>query len=942
MGERVEVGVLGPVAVRVDGREAVLSGVPQRVVLARLALAPGYTVSPGSLVDTLWPDGPPRNATGNLQAYVSRLRQVLGAGRIALEPGGYRLAGDVEVDTDRAEQLAAQARELPPDAAAKAFGTVLELWRGEPLADLPDHSRFEPDLARIAALRRRIRVEWLTARLAAGDAQWVLPDLEAAAAAEPLLEDVHVLLATALHRAGRTAEGLERLAAYRRRLADEHGLDPGPAVAETTARLLSAEPPGDGARRHAPENRFVGRDAELAAAEDALGGHRLVTLTGPGGVGKTRLSLELLDRIGAGTEVHLVELHLVGRAEDVPAAVATAVGLRAPAGPDALVGNIADRLTGRPALLVLDNCEHVRGPAHELTKTLLARCRSLRVLATSRQRLGLPGEKVLRLGPLADDDQVTLFCDRAALLRADFTPTPDVREICRSLDGLPLAVELAASREAVFGLRQLRERLAAGLDVLEPVRDGDRATAVTATVEWSYHLLDPAARTLFDRLSVCHGFPLDAAGHFVEHPEPLLADLVEASLVVALPQPDGTRRYRLLETMRRVGLGHLPDPDAARVMHASWMTAHAAHCYELQAGRSPLAAPALRADLANLREALAFLVDTGRWAQAGRIGLPTAYAMMNHPDLGLLAQLDRLAMVPDDVPAGDRARCLAAAGAATWLQGDGTRAEGLLAGALGGLPADEPLRWVAGYFLMVTHMFDGASEAVQRDVDALLTEPHLPEVAAANAVCCGALTHLYNGDPAAAQARLAAHAALVDRVGALDGFVAYTHGELAAATDPQTALEWFARATRRAEGHGHRYTQEIAAIGRAAVLIRLRRTDDAVLACRDTLESLRQTGMWPQLWVLLRLTAELLLDLGDAASAARLLASADVDPLAPAVLPPERLHQEELWSAIGEQAPRAPLPRTEAVALALDVLAAASAQSATGRRGAAGLPHDNS
>ncbi|GIF72520.1 AfsR/SARP family transcriptional regulator [Asanoa siamensis] len=514
MTARLEISVLGPVTLRRDGAEVPLASVPQRVVLARLALSAGRLASPAALFEALWPVEPPRNATGNLHTYVSRLRQALGPDRIVRDPGGYRLAGDVGLDVDRAEALVAAARRPDEPDPAGRLGAALALWRGEPLSDLPDPAAFAPDLARLAAWRRHLESEWFAARLAAGGAAEALPDLERAAAADPLREDVQVLLATALHQVGRGADAVSTVAAYRRRLADEHGLDPSPALTELAGRLLRDDPtlrpataPATASRRaYAPGDRFVGRADELAAAEAALPAHRTVTLVGPGGVGKTRLSLELVDRLATPGPVTVVELHQVSRPEDVPVFVATAVGLQGSASAaQPPVEAVADLIGLSPTLLVLDNCEHVRPAARALAAELLARCPALRVLATSRQRLELPGEKVIRLGPLPAADQVELFCDRAALLRDDFAATTEVRavagQICATLDGLPLAVELAASREAVFGVAQLRDRLAAGLEVLEPVRDADRASAVTATVEWSYRLLDPAAAELFDRRS---------------------------------------------------------------------------------------------------------------------------------------------------------------------------------------------------------------------------------------------------------------------------------------------------------------------------------------------------------------------------------------------------------------------------------------------------------
>ncbi|MEV6305664.1 BTAD domain-containing putative transcriptional regulator, partial [Actinoplanes sp. NPDC051861] len=529
----IGVGVLGPIELRRDGAPVALPGLPQRVLLARLALAAGRPVPVTDLIDALWEGEPPENAIGNLHSYVSRLRRQTGSDAISREPGGYRL--EAALDTSRVSQLVASARVQPPDLAAATLEEALAVWRGDPLADVADRLAFAPEVARLAEWRRHLREECLERRLDAGDAAAALPDVEALALASPLRERPQLLLMRALYATGRTAEALAVARAFRDRLAEGHGLDPSPALAALQQRILSEDPalrpssavlsepvsrpvepsPATGsARRRA--DRFFGRDRELATVREALAAGRITTLVGPGGVGKTRLMTEVL----TGGEL-VVELAERSVPADVPAAVAGALGLRT--APRGGIAALAERLGATPAVLVLDNCEHLLDAVRALVEELVTRCPGVRVLATSRQRLDVSGERVLRIGPLPSDDQVALFCDRAALLRADFTPDARTRaiaaDICHLVDGLPLAVELAARRESVFGLTHLRDRLGAGLNVLDPARGGDRATAVTATVEWSYRLLDPAAQRLLDHLSVCRGgFNLDALPYFTPAP----------------------------------------------------------------------------------------------------------------------------------------------------------------------------------------------------------------------------------------------------------------------------------------------------------------------------------------------------------------------------------------------------------------------------------------
>ncbi|MFE9647644.1 BTAD domain-containing putative transcriptional regulator [Streptomyces sp. NPDC006365] len=952
----VEIGLLGPIQVSVGGEALPLSSLPQRVLLARLALSPQKVVPVADLIDALWSEQPPRGAVGNLHSYVSRLRRVVGGERIDREPAGYRLRLEHDqVDIGRVErQVAAAAATTDPARGAQLLGRALVVWRGEPLADLADRPAFAPERARLAEWHRQLREEWFELRLTAGEAEGVLPDLEEAAAADPLRERVQLLFIRARHQAGRTAEALTVADAYRRRLIEEFGLDPSPAFADLRQRLLADDPGlrarrmpgsslvrGDSARRdparqdaqgvasgglvHRPADRFIGRGPELERVRHALREHRAVTVVGPGGVGKTRLVLELLHR-GAGAEpVHLVELAETSTPAETGGVVATALGLRA--APEGSARAVADRLGGEPALLVLDNCEHLLTAARDLVAELLARCPALRVLATSRQRLGVAGERVVRLGPLPEGHQVELFCDRAALLRDGFDASAHTRrlvgEVCHLIDGLPLAVELAARREAAFGLPELRERLSAGLDVLEPLRGGDRSTAVTATVEWSCRLLDPDARALLDRLSVCRGgFGPQALEHLapvgVTNPAALLAELVDASLV-GCDLSAATPRYRLLETVRHVCGSHLTpaEADDARGAHARWMMAHVESIHALQRERSPEATPLLRREAANLHQALSWLADSskkppteppagesvhsGRRELAALLGMLTACAQSDEPALPLTTQLLRLAPAVLPPRTESEAVCAVAAGTAAGLAGDAPRAEQLLTAAVERLPGGSPYAWIGLFFRLTNRMFSGDVSGVESDAMALRHDRTAPAWAAATGVCGAALVRQFSGDHAAAARWLARDEALLAEVNPVEGIVAYTRGELAADQDPFRALAWFDEACQRCDAQGQTYIREAAAVGRAAVLIRLGRHSEAAAACRGLVDSLRRLGMWPQLWMVLRLTAELLVALGDHATAAALLTAADGDALAPAVLGTDRDRHAVLWAAITDR-----------------------------------------
>ncbi|PVZ06401.1 BTAD domain-containing putative transcriptional regulator [Actinomycetospora cinnamomea] len=942
MAEDLRVALLGPVEIRVDGRVVPVPGATLRAVVARLALSPGRTVPVGELVDLLWPEGPPQGAGSNLQTYVSRIRRLVGRDRVVLEAGGYRLrVAPEDVDVGLASRWARRARESPPAAAASLLAEALGLWRGEPLGDVADRLAFAPDVARLVEWRAHLLADWLELRLSLEPVVDVLPELEHAARTHPLRERMQLLLMRGLHRDGRTADALAVADAYRRALADASGLDPGPEMTELAQRLRTED---GGAprgrlpaapvvrRRHAPPDRFVGRATELERLAEAVASPGLVTITGPGGIGKTRLLREFLDRRPDAEATVLVALGEVLASGDVATAVAAGLGLQAaPAGAAAAVAEV---IGAQPLVLGLDNCEHVRAAAGRLAVLLLASCPQVRLVATSRQRLGVPGERVLRLAPLAPPEQVELFVDRATRLRGDFdAAAPTVEAVCALVDGLPLGVELAAGREAVFGVTGLRERLAGGLAVLEPTAGGDRSTALGATVEWSYRLLGPDARALFDRVVVCRGgFGPDALTFLAPHgnAEGALAELVEASMVVADHTADPPR-FRVLETMRRAGLGHL-DPtrrEGAVEAHTQWMQAHVDTVRARQDERSPDAASLLRRERANLAEALARAVEQERWDVAGRLAVPLAVAVSDDPHLDLLEQLARLDGAPaaaadDDADAG-AARCAVAAGGAAWLRGDTARGEQLLTSALQRLPHDHPDRWAGWWFRSMSRMYTGDAAAVESDVHELLAHPGAPDWVRATAICNAALIRLFTGDRTTAEAWLQAHTGLLAEVGEVDGFVAYTRGELAAETDPDAALGWFELAHHRNDERGDTFNREVAGVGRAAVLLRLGRLAEAGEALRELLGSLRRLGMWPQVWTTLRLAAELLVELDDPGRAAALLAAADRDPLAPAILGAHRERDDRLRRRIAASTdgpvPPPPAGRAEAVALAVSALA---------------------
>ncbi|MEV4817517.1 ATP-binding protein [Micromonospora tulbaghiae] len=597
-------GVLGATqAYAADGSVLPVAGGRLRALLVLLLLDADRTVAPQRLVDGVYGDRPPEQAANALQSQVSRLRRLLPDAHIEFGPAGYRLAVDPQrVDVHRFTGLAAAGRAAlaagDPAGAAALLRDALGLWRGEPLADVTGAPFADAEAARLrdarlAAVEDRVEAELALAPAGAP----LIAELRDLVAAHPLRERLHGLLMRALHGAGRRAEALAVYADARRVLAEELGTDPSAELVALHTALLrdDAVPP---ARLPSPLTSFVGREPELRRVHDLLGAARLVTLHGPGGAGKTRLATTVAS--GHDGPVCLVELAAVTAGAPVAPAVLAALdlrdaGLRTPGGPADLTDRLVAALAGRRLLLVLDNCEHVVDDAARLTGRLLAAAPGLRVLATSREPLGLTGEALCPVGGLPAPDgpatpetaaaypAVRLFTDRAADVSPGFAldavTTPAVLRICRTLDGLPLALELAAARLRALPVTQVAARLD---DRFRLLRRGDRTAAprhrtLEAVVGWSWDLLDAPERRLAARMSVFAGAADLAAVQAVCAPDAedvvdVLTGLVDKSLVEATGG-----RYRMLETIREFAAARLAEHgETGRVRDA-----HAAYFLDL-------------------------------------------------------------------------------------------------------------------------------------------------------------------------------------------------------------------------------------------------------------------------------------------------------------------------------------------------------------------------
>jgi DNA-binding SARP family transcriptional activator len=482
VSESLQVHLLGPLQVLRQGRPLPVPSFRQRALVARLALEAGRVVSADRLIDVVWADRPPADARGALQHHVSRLRKAIGAALVTREPG-YRLdVRDDDVDALQFARLAAAGRTAlrtgALDEAGGALQAALALWRGPPLEEFIDRDWARPPATRLQgqyldAIEDRFDVD-----LAAGLHADVLEPIREVLAEHPFRERLWGQLMVALYRCGRQPDALAAYADARRILADEHGLDPGPELAGLERAILTHDPqlaaprsplraPRSTGNLPAALTSFVGRVEQLLAVQKLVKQDRLVTLTGPPGVGKTRLAVEVARALQPEFDdgVWMVELAPLTEGSAVATAVAATLGVR-PGGADGPQANLLSRLTQhlreRATLLVVDNCEHLLGEVARLVHALLTGCPRLRVLATSRESLGIAGEALWPVPclsvpdpahdpvALAGAEAVLLFADRATQVRPSFTLTaasaPAVAELCRRLDGLPLAVELAAAR----------------------------------------------------------------------------------------------------------------------------------------------------------------------------------------------------------------------------------------------------------------------------------------------------------------------------------------------------------------------------------------------------------------------------------------------------------------------------------------------------------------
>ncbi len=918
----VEVQVLGPLRLLVDGAEVAVPGPRRRAVLALLAMAAPASTSADSLLLAAWQDDQAGSSVGALQNVISRLRRHLGpaAHRLETGAGGYRLRlDDGALDATRLTAVLARARTImdQPQAAIALVDEARRMYRGRPLEEFVDVDalagwRRSLDEQRRAAADLRAELA-----LATGDRRTAIDVAGATVAEEPLRETSVLLLVDALAGDGRAAEALRVAHDHRCRLAEETGLEPSPALGALEQRIAAGTAPPlppvtATSRRSGTRSPLIGRDAELAAIARLCRSEPLVTLLGPGGVGKTSLALEVAARDRTGRAVATVQLASVDEAAVVDA-VAVALGLRGTV--DDPQGAIVALLGSKPWLLVLDNCEHVLRPVRQLVDVLTESCPELTVLATSRQRLGVAIEQLCPIAPLPvpREDQrsdldvvpaVALFVERAARARPGFQPDDEdftaVAGIVRRLDGIPLAIELAAGRLAALGLHDVATRMDRALDLLAAGADlaDGRHTTLRAALEWSYELLTPDEQRLFRTLSVFpDGFDLATAERLATSVTPSLdpasavAQLAEASMLVTSFGP--TVRYRMLEMLRAFGLDRLAAHGELAEANAwflewveqlvAWIDATA------QSEEEPAANDRLLAEFDTIRaawHAARAADDVDRMLRLIRhLYLPAAMRELREVWLWTI----ELAQHPALVEHPRRGFALAAASIGTGRTGGDLGACGQLAARAAEVPDSGDLadRVIVLDALSTTRLYEGRlDEAVAAAVEAAQVSvasragqlPFFREAmwAQAGYACAyagrldDARAYNANGRDAPYPSGRSVHH--------------YAAGEIEnAAGNWADAQHHYQESIRLSERSGATFAQGLAAVGLVTAQASAGELEKALVGYAELIERWNRTGAWLQQWTTLRNLADLLdrLDDRETATALRAAAEASADASAP-------------------------------------------------------------
>ena len=915
-GPSLQVGLLGTLTLHVDGQPVRVPGQRRRTLLAALAMASGRRLSTERLVDLTWPEDPPDDPVRALYNHISRLRGHLGpAGhRLTTHDGGYALdLDDDDVDVRQARSLADRlvggtAAEVRLDALE-----ALSLWRGPALQEFRSHADLAAAATFLDELQARLRDDLTAALLEIGDR--AVAEAQSAAAEQPLRERTALLLVRALAQDGRPAEAMDAAASYRRRLAEETGLDPGPALAaleeEVAAGRLAPVADRHGRGRMPalvrPEGPLVGRERDHDELRRLLDDHRVVTITGAGGVGKTRLALDVAADVADEQTIDAVVVDLA--AVDHPARVAQAVGstLLLRTSESVTAADIARALGDARLLLVLDNCEHVVEACRDLVDAIAARVPGVRTLATSRIVLHSRDEYVLRLQPLpvptegsarVDVDRqpsVRTFLEHARRSDRSFVlgpgDTAPLVEVLRRLDGLPLAIEIAAGQATTMPIATLRDRLAPDLDSRAARSDDTRQATLRTTIRWSYDMLTHSDRALL--LAVAPfpgGIDLDTLEHLADEVTPgqdplrLLRRLVDASLLDV--EPDRSR-YRLLFTVRTFLLDQLRTTGDIEAAEARFVRRARAIATEIGAdlfGPAEAAADRrLRAELANLRAARDLARDIGEVDELVDITLALDQPSIWRDLRELWAWCLELADDPLVASHGRETEILGAAAEAARLTGAYDHSHDLARRGLASKDASTRQRARCESALAGVALYRGDfTEAARGWLVAAKAEPGGCRAAY---VASAALASTYGGEPATARELLDRATTLADETECVGNraFARYVSGEVTAHQDQRAALPYYESAITEATSVGASFVAGVASVALASAQTMVGDRATAARAFAELLQTWHATGQTPQLWTTARNAAALLLAEGRVREAVLLTIHAERSPEAATV-----------------------------------------------------------
>ena len=903
----VQYRVLGPVEVgrADDGAIVPLTSSRQRLLLACLLAKAGHVVSADQLIDALWGENLPADPHDALQSHISRLRNRLGAAAaIETTPAGYRFTAPDRLDASRFERFVDEARRAgEPAAALDAWDAALALWRDRAFFDLADHPALQPEAFRL----NRLRVEAAETRaetlLRLGRAFDALSAAEALVIEEPLRERPVELLMRALAASGRSVDAVRAYDTFRLRLAEEVGLDPSPELQTLEGELLRHErPETDQIRSGHPVSvglpvattSFIGRKDAIDRVIRTLRSSRLVTITGPGGIGKTRLALETANRhIDAFRDgAALCELGPVPAAAGVEFALAAAVGVRQQ--PNCTIEqSLLEALASREMLFVVDNCEHVLDGVVPRLELILRLCPGVRVLATSRERLAAEGEAVVEIPPLdLRTEAVRLLADRVAAIRPDFSPDAAqhtaLMEIARRLDGLPLALELAAARIATMGPLEVARRLDDPFALLTRGRRNapDRHRTLRATVEWSYAMLDEGEQQAFERAAVfADGFTLAAAEEVCatggspagDDVADLISALADKSMIV-VDDRGPTTRYRLLETLRQFGHDRLAETgrlEALEQAHADYFVKLAWRAEpQLRGPAEPEWVRLLNVEIPNLRAAWAWAMRSRHHAVAAQLSAALFWFAHWRMHTEVMSWAEELVENEPPISGPHVVPVLTTAAAAAWRRGALARAR-VLGERIVDTAGDEASARYGWQVLGTVAVFEGrladARRALRESADMARREGD--HYHAAIGLAGLAMAESYAGDESAAR-----HTASATRLEALHSgapsalaYSAYVLGEILTASSPDQALTHLDRAVALSDTVAAHFIHGIALVSATSVRVRHSDQAGAASALLDVIGHWELAGNWRQQWTTLRHAVELFARIGDDQAAATVL-----------------------------------------------------------------------